>query len=236
MKKIDSGIEGLDKLLSGGFPEGRAYLVAGEPGTGKTILTLQFLIEGIKKGEKAVFVSIDEKPEHIIADMESLGWPVKEYLKDESLQIFDVTNYFRNSHANQETAIDPKQVIEDIVSFIRKSGAQRVGIDPIAPLVFVERHIPDISDYIRHLIFRLEEDGKWTTLLTSYVPVGSARVSQHGIEEFAASGIVLLRLNKIHNKNIRTIWVRKIRGTRIDLSEYSFEILPDRGIVLRQPI
>ena len=93
-----------------------------------------------------------------------------------------------------------------------------------------------MSEYIRKLIYQLEETDNCTTLLTSYVPVGSDKLSQHGIEEFAASGIILLRLVKEKSKVTRTIWIRKIRGTKFDLSEYSYEILNKRGIVLRQPV
>jgi len=236
MTKVPSGIEGLDKLISGGFPKGRSYLIAGEPGTGKTILTLQFLLAGVQLGERALFISIDEKPEHIIADMESLGWNIRPYLESGIFQILDVTSYFGISGGKADTAIQAEKIVMDITAFIKKSGATRVGIDPVSPLVFAERSIPEVTDYIRRLIFSLESLEGCTTLLTSYVPVGSNRVSQHGIEEFAASGIILLKFAHVHNKNIRTVWVRKMRGTRIDLSEYSFEILPERGIVLRQPI
>ncbi len=234
MIKIPSGVEGLDKLLSGGFPRGRSYLVAGEPGTGKTILTLQFLLAGIQQGERALFVTIDEKPEHIIMDMEALGWNVRPHLESGTFQILDVTSYF--SPSPTDPVMPNEKVIDDIINFIKKSGATRIGIDPVSPLVFAERKTPEVTGYIRKLISSLEDLNLCTTLLTSYVPVGSDKVSQHGIEEFAASGIILLRFANVHNKNIRTIWVRKMRGTRIDLSEYSFEILPERGIVLRQPI
>ncbi len=59
MEKVTSGIEGFDKLISGGFPKSRAYLVSGEPGTGKTIFTLQYLLQGLKNGEKCVYIYID---------------------------------------------------------------------------------------------------------------------------------------------------------------------------------
>jgi circadian clock protein KaiC len=236
MDKITSGIEGFDKLLFGGLPKGRAYLVAGEPGTGKTIFTLQFLLEGIRNGEKAVYISIDEKPEHVILDAQSLGWDIQKNLDDGRLKIIDVTTYFSPSHFTSDSGIDIHQIMHDILGYVKESGATRLAIDPISPLIFAEKNIPEVSEYIRRLIFAVEDTTNCTTLLTSYVPVGTQLVSQHGIEEFAASGIILLKLTKINQKYIRSIWVRKIRGTRIDLSEYSYEILPERGIVLRQPL
>ena len=235
MNRISSGIEGLDKILSGGYPEGRAYLVAGEPGCGKTLFTLQFLLDGIDQGQKGVFITIDEKPEHLIEDIRSIGLDIETPLSTGMLQILDVTSYFGTTDFNEDSGIDTKRIIEDILRFVKDSGAQRVAIDPIAPLMFADQQRPEINQYIRDLIFALEE-AKCTSLLTSYVPVGSNKVSHHGIEEFAASGIILLRLEKRDGSVIRTIWVRKMRGTSNELSIYGFEILQDRGLVVRQPV
>jgi len=236
MNKITSGIEGFDKLVNGGLPKSRAYLVSGEPGTGKTIFTLQFLLEGLKNNEKCVFISIDEKPEHIILDCNALGWNLSPYLENGQLQILDVTSYFSSLKDNLDSGMEAKRLVEDILSYVKKSGTQRLAIDPIAPLIFKDSNYSSVVEYIRTLIFEVEDNIECTTLLTSYVPVGSDKISAMGIEEFAASGIIRLKLSKINDSYIRTIHVRKMRGTSIDLSEYSFEILKDRGIVLRQPI
>ncbi|MFC1753496.1 RAD55 family ATPase [Thermoproteota archaeon] len=236
MEKIATGIKGFDELVFGGLPKGRAYLVSGEPGTGKTIFSLQFLLGGLLKGEKCIYISIDEKPEHVIEDAKALGWDLMPYLENGSLQILDVTSYFSTPKIGTAEGININRITDDVISFVKKSSATRLAIDPIAPLIFAECHVPEIIEYIRKLIFSLEDNTGCTTLLTSYAAVGSDKVSHHGVEEFAASGIILLRLTKSNHKYIRSLTVRKMRGTRIDLSEYHFEILPDRGIVLRHPI
>ncbi len=236
MEKLKTGIEGLDTLLYGGIPKGRACLIAGEPGTGKTLFSLQFLLEGLQEGQRAIYITIDEKPEHLISDALALGWDLRPYLESGALQILDVTGYFSTSDLGENEGIDVSQIIKDIVEFVQKNKADRLAIDPIAPLVFTGHGTSQVVAYIRRLIFTLESEASCTTLMTSYVPVGSEKISHHGIEEFAASGIILLRLTQLNQKYIRTIRVRKMRGTRIDLSEYSFEILPNRGLVLRQPV
>ncbi len=236
MDKVKSGIEGLDTLLFGGFPKGRACLISGEPGTGKTLFSLQFLLEGLKNGEICTYITIDERPEHIVLDAQALGWDLTPYLDNGSLEIMDVTAYFSSPKIGDYEGINGAQIIEDIMAILKKRGVTRLAIDPVAPLVFSRNTAVQVVEYIRKLIFSLEDEGVCTTLLTSYVPVGSEKVSHHGIEEFAASGIILLRLVNLQNKYIRTIRARKMRGTRIELSEYSFEILPSRGLVLRNPI
>jgi circadian clock protein KaiC len=236
MEQIKTGIEGLDALLYGGIPQGRTCLISGEPGTGKTIFSLQFLLEGLQHGEKALYITIDEKPEHVLLDAESLGWSLRPFLDNGSLKILDVTGYFSTSKIGDYDGIDINQIIDDIMALVQSHGTQRLAIDPIAPLVFSGHSPVQVVEYIRRLIFTLETVPSCTTLLTSYVPVGSTKMSHHGIEEFAASGIILLRLVHLNHNVVRSIRVRKMRGTRIDLTEYSFEILPHRGFVLRQPI
>ena len=58
MERVSSGIEGLDPLIGGGFIKGRSYLISGEPGTGKTLFSLQYILNGIKKGEKRCRIHI----------------------------------------------------------------------------------------------------------------------------------------------------------------------------------
>ncbi len=232
--KINTGLEGFDRLLHGGLPKGYSYLVSGEPGTGKTIFCLQYLLEGLKQGEKAIYISIDEQPDHVIIDAQALGWDLSGYLNSGQLQIMDVSQYF-NSVSDTKN-FDIQQVVSDMLSYVKSNGVTRLAIDPVAPLIFTESAYPNVIAYIRQLIFALEDNIGCTTLLTSYVPVGSEKLSNFGVEEFAASGIISLKLVRQNNKRIRSIGVRKMRRTRIDLTEYSFEILSDRGIVLRQPL
>ena len=236
IKRIPSGIHGLDQLMFGGLPEGRAYLISGEPGTGKTIFSLQFLLEGLRNNQKAIYITIDEKPEHVISDAAALGWNLAPYLESGALNIIDITSYFSSNKDSQGNTLNAKSIVEKIMDFVGSINPQRIVIDPIAPLILSDDSIPDVVEYIRSAIFSIESIPNCTSLLTSYIPVGSTKVSCFGIEEFASSGIIHLRLISQNNKRIRTIHIRKMRGTRIDLSEYSFEILSERGVTLRQAL
>ena len=60
MIRCSSGCPGLDDVLGGGLPAGHIYLVEGEPGTGKTTLALQFVAEGLKRGETVLYVTLSE--------------------------------------------------------------------------------------------------------------------------------------------------------------------------------
>lgn len=236
MGKISSGIEGLDNLMSGGLPTERAYLISGEPGTGKTLFCLQFLLDGLRKGERCTYISIDERPDHILKDIQELGWDIQYYLDSGAFQILDISSYFESTHLDSSDPVNIDSIIDKILNQVATFGSTRLAIDPVAPLVLAESQGSDVIEYVRRLIFKVEALSNCTTFLTSYVPVGSDKYSHHGVEEFAASGIILLSIKKMEHKYVRSIRLRKMRGTRIDLTEFSFEILPQRGLVLRQPI
>src|SRR5687768_7876439 len=83
--RISTGIEGLDYILKGGLPKNRLYLIEGNPGTGKTTMGLQFLLEGERKGEQGLYITLSESREELISVGKSHGWDV------ESLNIHDLT-------------------------------------------------------------------------------------------------------------------------------------------------
>src|SRR4051812_46511626 len=72
--RIPTGIEGLDTILGGGLPRNRIYLVEGDPGTGKTTLALQFLMEGVRLGEAGQYITLSETKSELLAGGRSHGW------------------------------------------------------------------------------------------------------------------------------------------------------------------
>src|SRR3954449_7983283 len=73
-----SGIEGLDDILSGGLPRDCFYLIQGDPGSGKTTLALQFLLEGLRRGEKVFYITLSETRAELVKVARSHGWPIED--------------------------------------------------------------------------------------------------------------------------------------------------------------
>lgn len=73
-ERVSTGVPGLDRMLGGGLLPGRPYLVTGETGSGKTLLGLRFLIEGLERGEDVLMVAVDEPPTEIMENVRSFGW------------------------------------------------------------------------------------------------------------------------------------------------------------------
>lgn len=74
---VPTGIEGLDNVLGGGLTANRLYLIEGDPGSGKTTLALQFLLEGARRGEAGLYVTLSETREELRAVAESHGWSLE---------------------------------------------------------------------------------------------------------------------------------------------------------------
>src|SRR6478672_2207163 len=74
---VSTGVPGLDQVLRGGLPRNRIHLIQGDPGTGKTTLALQFLLEGLRQGEAGLYVSLSENKEEICAVASSHGWTLE---------------------------------------------------------------------------------------------------------------------------------------------------------------
>jgi circadian clock protein KaiC len=134
----------------------------------------------------------------------------------------------------KEKTIDVRQVVTDLTKQVRKVKAKRLVIDPIAPLIFSTEATIQVQEYIRSLIFSIEDNLQCTTLITSGIPSGTSMLSQYQVEEFVVSGIIMLGVSSLQKRRVRTLYIRKMRGTKTDLDDHIFEILPQRGIVIRE--
>src|ERR1700751_2389957 len=76
-QRCSSGVEGLDDILSGGFPRDCFYLIQGDPGSGKTTLALQFLLEGVRRGESVFYVTLSETRSELIKVARSHNWSLE---------------------------------------------------------------------------------------------------------------------------------------------------------------
>src|SRR5262245_16125914 len=75
--RCSSGIEGLDDVLGGGLPRSRFYVVQGDPGSGKTTLSLQFLLEGMRRGESVLYITLSETEQELREVVRSHGWSLE---------------------------------------------------------------------------------------------------------------------------------------------------------------
>lgn len=123
MNRVSTGVEGLDKMLHGGLIPDRPYVISGPPGSGKSILGVHFLLEGIKNGESVIMVAVDEPPNEIKTNMAHFGWGL------DRLRILDATPDIR-SYTKGKSIIDVGTTLDvqdmEQVGEMRKSQQLRV--------------------------------------------------------------------------------------------------------------
>lgn len=231
-KRLSTGISGLDPLIEGGFLEGKSFLITGEAGAGKTIFCIQFVLKGLMEGEKAVYVAVDEKPSDILEEASSLGWDLLKYIEQKSLLILDASPLFSaRMGAGKEKEVDVQKTVGDLASYAKRMGATRVVIDPVGPLIL--SHDSRSQEHVRTLVHALQDNMGTTNLLTSYAIPSGVGSGEGGVEEFLVAGVVVLNVVRLQNRLTRTLLVRKMRGTAIDLIEHQFNIVREKGIVLK---
>jgi circadian clock protein KaiC len=228
-KRISTGIPELDAMIEGGLRSGKTYLVVGEPGTGKTVFGLQFLVCGLMDKERGLYVAIDEKPADVIEQAASLGWDLTPFIESKEFLILDASAYF-SARANdgQGKNVDIQRVVADLSSYIARMGAMRVVIDPVGPLLFGRESTSPVLDQARTLFYGLQANTNTTNLLTTY----SAGRSVRGIEEYLVSGTFVLEMELSNSRFIRTLTIEKMRSTALAPAQYVFTIMQDRGIAL----
>lgn len=209
--RIKSGIPGFDELVGGGFVPGSAILVSGQSGTGKTVFGLQFLWNGLVKGEAGLYVSFEETPKEIREDALSLGWNFDAFEKKGMCKI-DYYDPFEVSDMN---------VL--LLDEINRVNAKRVVIDSVSVFAM---HLKDTA-MIRKRVYKLIETLKRTgatILLLSETLEDSRNFSRFGIEEFIADGVISLSCVESEGMFTRFLAVRKMRRTQHTHEIHPFEI------------
>ena len=232
IKRASSGISGLDPLIEGGFPVGKSCLVTGEAGLGKSTICMQFVLRGLLDGEKAVYVAVDNKPADIVEEAASLGWDLLPYVESNQLLILDASPYFTaRMGLGKDREIDISKTVGDLSNYVKKAGASRLVIDPVAPLIASRDTDKGLRDRARALVHALQENLETTNLLTSYA-INGGTFGGHQAEEFPVTGVVALKFARREKGLIRTLTLSKMRGTDADLTEYQFDIVREKGIVV----
>jgi len=220
LKRVPSGIPGLDKLMQGGFVDRSVILVTGETGTGKTIFGCQFIVAGAEQGEPGLYISLEESPEEIRSDMASFGMDMEKYEKKKMLKII----YHDPVQLNNIDSV--------IIGEVNSMKAKRVVIDSTALLALNIENPAQIRRRVFSVINTIKRNS-CTAVIISEIPEGSKAISRFGVEEFAADGVIILHYLGIGEISARSLTIRKMRRTKHGNDVYPLEI-NDNGIIVRK--
>ena len=223
MRKITSGVYGLNALLDGGVNENSTTVVIGRSGAGKTTLATQFIRRGLQAGQEGVFVSLDENKEQIIREAVEMGWSdILDYLDDEQLVFIDASGREFSNFIRKE-----------LPAFVAdwKGSNARIAIDPLTPVLWSTKDLYEQRDLIG---FMLKQTRKVGTVLCTLEEHGATDLTGPDtvIPMYLADCVIHLRFDPGPSKHTRELQIIKCRNSRHDPDAHAYEILRGLGIVL----
>ena len=217
MERVKSGIPGLDELIEGGFPVGSTTLLSGGTGTCKTIFSMQYIYNGAKLyNEPGLFVTIEANPKNIAWNMQSFGWDIGQLQEERRI------NIYRMHLAPKKTFGDlVKDELVTITGIVKELGIKRIAVDSTTAFA----SLIDDPSTIRSILFKFADGLKEMDCTTIFT---SETYSAYGVEEFMADGLIVLYFTPPN----RSIFVRKMRGTKHSKTVHPFEVTP-KGIIVK---
>ncbi|HVO77313.1 MAG TPA: KaiC domain-containing protein [Methanomassiliicoccales archaeon] len=208
--RVKSGIDGLDEMLEGGFPKNHTVVVMGSFGTGKTTLGLQFLNQGLKEGEKGIYISLEEDDRSIIDDAKAFGWDLKPFMDAKKLAIVKL------EPTDAKTTVS--RIKSELPEFIKTFGASRIVIDSVSlmNMLFDSDHEKRIALF--NLSQLIKKTGA-TCLMTAEVKDENPLATRDGLAEYVSDGVIALRYVELTEKSemlltLRIVKMRRIRHSR----------------------
>ena len=223
MRKVKSGIYGLNPLLDGGFNENSTTVVIGRSGAGKTTIATQFIRRGLLEGQEGVFVSLDENKEQIIREAIEMGWSdILDYLEDEQLVFIDASGREFSNFIRKE-----------LPAFVQdwKGSNARIAIDPLTPVLWSTEDLYEQRDLIG---FMFKQTRKVGTVLCTLEEHGPTDLSgpETVIPMYLADCVIHLRFDYGDPKHGRQLRIIKCRNSRHSQEPHPYEILRGLGVVL----
>lgn len=232
---IKTGIPGFDALLKHGIPKGSSILVAGGPGTGKTIFCLQLCNYALNMGEKCLYMSFEEPEERLREHMRSFGWDPIKYEKQGRLLIkrydpFDITRSVEAllTKAKKELLIDIEPVF-----FPEGFKPSRVILDSMSAVAaaFVGRE-DSYRIYIEQLFRFFEKLDVTSFLITEVENADTMGLTRSGVEGFLADGIIMMHSLKSDGVRESGIEIIKVRGEDFSKKIVDMKIIDGKGITI----
>ncbi len=239
--RVSTGVSGLDQLLGGGYLRGRSILIIGGPGTGKSILSWQFLFSGVERGENGILFSFDQTAEMIKEDMSNFGWDVDSLSARGRLSILSGSLGFTPTQRGYEYTIildhpvfrekpfTPHNLVGLLRQRVSETSARRVVVDGLGPIL----ELAGDQSAARQLVYGLIRDlsSPYVTILFTQELGTVPYTAGSELAQFLVDGVIRLDVVQHAGDYVRTIRVVKMRGTNHIMRPVLFKIGTE-GIVV----
>ena len=221
--KCPTGIKGFDEITEGGLPKNRTTLISGSAGSGKTLLGIDFLINGaINYNEPGIFMSFEETEDELYEDVDSLNLDLQGLVSQKQILIEYVLLDRRDIQEKGDFNLEGLFIRLDHA--IDSIGAKRVVLDSIESLFAGLTDAGILRLEIKRL-FRWLKEKQVTAIITGEPGKGS--YTRHGLEEYISDCVILLDNRVREQIATRRIRVMKYRGSKHGTNEYPFVIDKD---------
>lgn len=229
-ERMRTGIAGLDEALGGGLPRGRVALVVGDPGAGKTLFALQSLAEGARLGEAGVFLTFEESPRDLLANMAAFPWAPSASCRAR-LSMLDGREL---RAASRNGGFDLAGLLSAMEHRCRRIGARRLAIDGLDVLLdmiedpaVMQREVYRLADWLsRHAL---------TAIITTRRLLNDETLpARYALLPFVTDCVMVLQ-NRIEGHNAaRRLRILKCRGTAHSANELAM-VLSSAGLEVDAP-
>src|SRR5688500_2993765 len=214
-----TGVAGLDAILGGGLPPSRLYLLDGSPGTGKTTLALQFLLAGVARGARVLYVTLSESREELAEVATSHGWTL------DGIDVFELPAEDAETMRESYTLFHPgevelQEVIDRVFAAVEQSGARLVVLDSLSEMRLLARDPLRFRRQILALKHFFASRG-CTALLLDDKTAPEGDLQLHSL----AHGVIQLEHIALeYGAERRRLQVMKLRGRRFVGGYHDFRI------------
>lgn len=225
LHKVPTGIAGLDQVLNGGFPMGRTTLISGGPGTGKSVIGMEFLYRSALAGGRGIFITFEERAGALRQNASSMGWDLAPLEQADKLFLLE-------AHVDLKAVLsgdfDLKALFAIMEGKSKAMGANRMVIDALDVLL----RLFDEPFRERNELYLLHDwliDHNLTTLLTVKASKDMATPARYEFLDFMADCVIHLDQRITEQVSTRRLRVLKYRGSGFGLNEYPF-VITEGGI------
>jgi len=226
MKKIKSGVYGLNRLMDGGINSNTITAVIGSSGAGKTTFATYFLKRGLEQGEDAIFITLDEEPKQIIKEVIQMGWDnIEDYIDEGAMVFVDAGGKQFSDFIKTELA-----------GFVEewKGYNARIVIDPLTPVLWSVTHRYEQRDIVSFLLRETRKIGTVVSTLEEHSVMGDLSGPDLVIPMYLADNVIHLRYKSHESPERRDLKIIKCRSSRHSNFWHPYKIVKGSGIIIQE--